>query len=112
MKTETFVGKQNQIRNGSRQWWNKIADGAVEQVRGNVEHLASLLQQRYGYSRVKAELEATRLIDQYDRKVYEAVRWLPGDMIPKVVRYPWASLATVLGLGLLVGFLIKPNRCS
>jgi len=55
-------------------------------------------------------LTMSRLLDQYDHKVYELVQSLPGDLDRRVVRYPWASIATMLGLGLLVGFIIKPNR--
>jgi len=112
VNTSVLVGKRHQARNGSKQWWGGLTDDAIEQVRGNVEHLASQLQQRYGYTRDKAELEANRLLDQYDRKVYEVVRSLPGDMVPKMIRYPWAAIATVLGLGLIVGFLVRPNRCA
>jgi hypothetical protein len=113
MNIGVLTSKRNQARNHSRQREGGLTTEASEMVRENVEQLVSRLQARYGYTREKAELEAGRLLDRYDHRVYEMVRKLPGDIVPKVIRYPWATIATVLGLGLLVGFIVRPtNRCE
>jgi len=110
MKAETVTSKLDEIRNGSMRWWGKRGDEGRHRLTASIDRLAEQMRKRYGYTRDKAELEVSHFLDRYDHKVHEIVESLPGDLDRRVSRYPWATIATVLGLGLLVGFIIKPGR--
>lgn len=110
MNTQVVTSKLDEIRNNSRHLWNRRRDEGRARLAASVDRLADQMQKRYHISRDKAELTMSRLLDQYDHKVYELVQSLPGDLDRRVIRYPWASIATMLGLGVLVGFIIKPSR--
>ena len=110
MKAETATSKLDEIRNGSMRWWGKRGDEGRHRLTASIDRLAEQMRKRYGYTRDKAELEVSHFLDRYDHKVHEIVESLPGDLDRRVSRYPWATIATVLGLGLLVGFIIKPGR--
>lgn len=110
MNAEVVTSKLDEIRNNSRRLWNRRSDASRTRLAASVDRLVDQMQKRYNITRDRAELTVSRFLDQYDHKVYEVVQRLPGDLDRQVIRYPWATIATMLGLGLLVGFIIKPSR--
>jgi uncharacterized protein YjbJ (UPF0337 family) len=60
MNQDVFAGKWKQLKGRAREWWGQLTDDEIEQVQGNAERLAGLLQERYGYSREEAEREIER----------------------------------------------------
>ena len=110
MNTDVLAGKWNQVRGDLQRWWGKLSEDDIEQLKGNVDRLAGLVQEKYGYTRERAEQEVDRFLDQYNRNVYAIVRNVPGNVRQTVARYPWAAVATGLGLAFVVGLLLKPNR--
>ena len=110
MNAEVVTSKLDEIRNNSRRLWNRRSDAGRARLAASVDRLVDQMQKRYNISRDRAELTVSRFLDQYDHKVYDLVASLPGDLDRRVIRYPWATIATTLGLGLLVGFIIKPSH--
>ena len=110
MNAEVVTSKLDEIRNNSRRLWNRRNDASRTRLAASVDRLVDQMQKRYNISRDRAELTVSRFLDQYDHKVYDLVASLPGDLDRRVIRYPWATIATTLGLGLLVGFIIKPSH--
>ena len=110
MNAQVVTSKLDEIRNNSRHLWNRRRDEGRTRLTASVDRLADQMQKQYHITRDKAELTVSRFLDQYDHKVYEAVQRLPGNLDRRVIRYPWATIATTLGLGLLVGFIIKPRH--
>lgn len=60
MNQDVFAGKWKQLKGRAREWWGQLTDDEIDQVQGNAERLAGLLQERYGYSREEAEREIER----------------------------------------------------
>ncbi|HXG16847.1 MAG TPA: CsbD family protein [Calidithermus sp.] len=60
MNQDIFAGKWKQLKGRAREWWGRLTDDEIDQVEGNAERLAGLLQERYGYSREEAEREIER----------------------------------------------------
>ena len=110
MNAQVVTSKLDEIRHNSKRLWDRRRDEGSTRLSASVDRLADQMQKRYNITRDKAELTMSRFLDQYDHKVYELVQSLPGDLDRRVIRYPWATIATMLGLGLLVGFIIKPGR--
>lgn len=57
MNSDTLKGKWMQIRGEAKNTWGELTDDELTQVEGNMEKLAGKLQEKYGYSRERAERE-------------------------------------------------------
>ena len=57
MNKDIFEGKWKEMKGQTKEWWGKLTDDDLEQTGGKAEQLIGLLQQKYGYSREKAEQE-------------------------------------------------------
>ena len=65
MNKDVFEGKWKEMRGQAKVWWGKLTDDDLEQAGGKADQLIALLQQKYGYTREKAEQE-------FDRRLKEA----------------------------------------
>jgi len=112
MFKDTFTSRWKQIRSDSQREWNKLTDEDLDQVKGNVEDLVSLVQQKYDYTKDQARQEVTRFMDSHDGKAVQIARRLPSNMNTEVRLHPWAAVATAIGLGIVLGFLFKPGQAG
>lgn len=55
MNRDVFQGQWKQLKGEITRQWGKLTDDEVDEINGNVEKFTGLLQERYGYSREKAE---------------------------------------------------------
>ena len=49
--------------------WDKLSEADVASIGGRCQHLVSRLQERYGYSRDRAEREAQEFIDELEAAI-------------------------------------------
>jgi uncharacterized protein YjbJ (UPF0337 family) len=110
MNTDVITNRWDEIRGDVQRRWTKLTQEDLDRIKGNAERLASSVQERYGYTRERADREVRRFLNRYDRTMYGVAQKLPGNAARKMIRYPWATIATALGLGFLLGFLAKPSR--
>lgn len=66
MNEDILSGKWKQLRGEAKNWWGRLTDDELDQVEGNFDILAGLLQERYGYSRDQAEEEIQRRVKDYE----------------------------------------------
>jgi len=69
MNKDIFEGKWKEMRGQVKEWWGKLTDDELEQAGGNAEQIVGLLQQKYGYTREKAEEEFNRRIEDVKEAV-------------------------------------------
>ena len=55
MNSDIIKGKWQQIKGRVKQQWGKLTDDDVRQIEGNLDLAAGRLQERYGYTKDKAE---------------------------------------------------------
>ncbi len=60
MNSDILRGKWLQLRGAVKKQWGKLTDDDLDQVNGDMDKLAGVLQERYGYSRAQAEQEVRR----------------------------------------------------
>jgi len=65
---DTFEGKWKQAKGQIKQWWGELTDDDLMQVEGNRDKLVGKLQERYGYSRQRADDEINRRFNEYERQ--------------------------------------------
>lgn len=63
MNSDIFEGKWKQIRGQVKEWWGKLSDDDLDQAAGKSEQLIGLLQEKYGFTRERAELEFHSRVD-------------------------------------------------
>jgi uncharacterized protein YjbJ (UPF0337 family) len=69
MNKDILQGKWRQMRGEMKQWWGKITDDEFDKIEGDRDKLIGVLQEKYGYSREKAEEEMGRCFETYERPV-------------------------------------------
>lgn len=57
MNEDILKGKWNQLKGNLKQWWGKLTDDDIEQINGSYDKLVGTVQERYGYSRERADKE-------------------------------------------------------
>ncbi len=57
MNWDQIEGKWKQMKGAAREKWGQLTDSDFEQIAGNREKFIGKLQERYGYSREKAQQE-------------------------------------------------------
>lgn len=112
MQKDALAGRWDQVRSDSKRQWSKLTDEDFDRIKGNVEELVNLVQRKYDYTSDQARQEVSRFMKSHNGKVYQMARRLPGDVDNEVRQHPWAALATAIGLGIVLGFLVKPSHAS
>jgi uncharacterized protein YjbJ (UPF0337 family) len=64
MNEDIFKGKWKQFRGSAKQRWGELTDDELEQIEGRRDKLVGKLQERYGYTRERAEQEVTRFMEE------------------------------------------------
>ena len=62
---EPLVGHWEDLRHQLRSWWDRLTEADLAQIGGQRDRLISLLQQRYGYTRERAQQEVDRRLQEY-----------------------------------------------
>ncbi len=57
-KGDMLQGKWHQAKGQVKQKWGQLTDDDIAQIEGRYEKLAGKLQEKYGYSKERAEEEA------------------------------------------------------
>jgi uncharacterized protein YjbJ (UPF0337 family) len=64
MNSDILKGKWLQLRGTVKKQWGKLTDDDLDKVNGDMDKLAGILQERYGYSREQARQEVSRFESQ------------------------------------------------
>lgn len=68
MNEDTFEGIWKQAKGQIKQWWGDLTDDDLLQVEGNRDKLVGKLQERYGYTRQRADDEVNRRFNEYEKQ--------------------------------------------
>lgn len=66
MNDDTFAGQWKQMRGTLKSWWGYLSDDDFEQIGGQKDKLIGKIQEKYGYSREKAQQEVERRFSESD----------------------------------------------
>jgi uncharacterized protein YjbJ (UPF0337 family) len=69
LNKDIFEGKWKEMRGQVKEWWGELTDDDLDQAAGNAEQIVGLLQQKYGYTRQRAEQELNRRIEGLKEKI-------------------------------------------
>jgi uncharacterized protein YjbJ (UPF0337 family) len=66
MNKDIVEGKWKQVRGEAKAWWGKLTDDDLDRAAGKFEVLAGMLQEKYGYTRERAEEEIDKRVAAFD----------------------------------------------
>lgn len=66
MTDDILRGKWNQFRGTIKQRWGELTDDELDQIEGRRDKLVGKLQEKYGYSKVRAEEEVNSFMHEND----------------------------------------------
>ncbi|MBK8433024.1 MAG: CsbD family protein [Chloroflexi bacterium] len=72
MNQDIFEGKWKEMRGQVKEWWGELTDDDLDRVEGKAEQLVGLLQQKYGYTKERAQEEYDRRVAQYNERLEAA----------------------------------------
>jgi uncharacterized protein YjbJ (UPF0337 family) len=69
MQSDIFEGRWRQMRGELRSWWGKLTDDDLEKIAGKKDKLIGMLQEKYGYTRERAEQEVERRFKTHEESL-------------------------------------------
>lgn len=66
MNENILAGRWKQLRGKVKERWGKLTDDELDQIGGRRDQLVGLLQEKYGYTRKKAQEAYDDLVDELD----------------------------------------------
>jgi uncharacterized protein YjbJ (UPF0337 family) len=66
MNKDIVEGKWKQVRGEAKSWWGKLTDDDLDRAAGKFDVLTGMLQEKYGYTRERAEEEIDKRVAAYD----------------------------------------------
>jgi uncharacterized protein YjbJ (UPF0337 family) len=65
---DILAGIWKQVRGEAKQTWGELTDDELDQIEGQRDKLVGKLQEKYGYSRMKAEAEVDNFLDRMQHR--------------------------------------------
>ena len=78
MNKDISEGKWKQIRGKAKVWWGKLTDNDLDRAAGKFDVLAGLLQEKYGYTRQRADAEIDKRVAEYEAGLKKETKPTPG----------------------------------
>jgi len=66
MNKDIVAGKWKQMRGHAKTWWGKLTDDDLDRAAGKYDVLAGLLQEKYGYTRQRADEEIDKRLKEFE----------------------------------------------
>ncbi len=93
-----------------RQDLDTLMKNSASKITQGYENLKEKAKETLGDAADTVKKEVDHGLSQYNAKAQEYASKVPGNFVDKVTKYPWVTITVVLGIGLLLGGLLKPTR--
>jgi uncharacterized protein YjbJ (UPF0337 family) len=97
MNPDTFEGQWTRLRGEITSWWDKLTDADLEKVAGKKEALVALVQEKYKYTRERAQQEVDRRLQEYSDKLGASGASRLIDTVQETAQNVASSLADTAG---------------
>ena len=77
---DILFARWHELKGQVQQKWPKLTDDDMAHLSGKTEELAVVLQRRYGYAKVQAEIEIDKWVHGYDQAHLEVLERVNGKL--------------------------------
>jgi uncharacterized protein YjbJ (UPF0337 family) len=63
---DVFAGMWKQAKGQVREWWGQLTDDDIDRIGGQRDKLLGALQERYGWTKTRAEDEVNARLREYE----------------------------------------------
>lgn len=74
MNKNITIGKLRELKGKFKQQWGNLTDDDITKLEGKEDQLIGLLQQKYGFSKDRAEKDIERFVDMQEKHVKKDVK--------------------------------------
>jgi uncharacterized protein YjbJ (UPF0337 family)/ElaB/YqjD/DUF883 family membrane-anchored ribosome-binding protein len=97
MNLDTFEGQWTRVRGEITSWWDKLTDADLEKVAGKKEALVALVQEKYRYTRERAQQEVDRRLQECSDKLGASGASRISDTVQETAHNVASSFAETAG---------------
>jgi uncharacterized protein YjbJ (UPF0337 family)/ElaB/YqjD/DUF883 family membrane-anchored ribosome-binding protein len=97
MNLNTFEGQWTRVRGEIISWWDKLTDVDLEKVAGKKDMLVALVQEKYKYTRERAQQEVDRRLQEYSDKLGASGASRISDTVQETAHNVTSSLTETAG---------------
>jgi uncharacterized protein YjbJ (UPF0337 family) len=97
MNLDTFENQWTRVRGEIIAWWDKLTDADLEKVAGKKEALVALVQEKYQYTRERAQQEVDRRLQEYSDNLGASGASRLSETVQETARNVASSLADMAG---------------
>jgi uncharacterized protein YjbJ (UPF0337 family) len=69
MDNDVLQGKWKQLKGSVKETWGELTDDDLNQIEGKRDKLIGKLQEKYGYSKMEAERQVDRFLDDSEHRI-------------------------------------------
>jgi ElaB/YqjD/DUF883 family membrane-anchored ribosome-binding protein len=91
---------------------SNLIGNSVDQIESKVEAIADSAKETYNNTSATVKKDVEHGLGLYNAKAQEYAEKIPGGLAEKAAKYPWVAITIGLGIGVLLGGLLKPSRRS
>ena len=89
---------------------SSLFNNSVDRVESKAEAIADDAKTTYDNTAATVKKDVAQSLSQYNAKAQEYVEKIPGGLAEKAAKYPWVAISIGVGVGVLLGGLLKPSR--
>ena len=79
LNQDQINGKWTEIKGGVRNLWGKITDDELERVKGNLQSVSGIVQEKYGETKESISRKLDTLMDSFDNETDKSLKINDGE---------------------------------
>jgi len=112
MNNQKLAKKIQQDTEDLRRDLNMLMENGVSNVSDGFEKMKSDTKETVSDAAKSVNKDVKHGLGQYNAKVQEYANKVSEGFGDTVVKYPWVAISVGMGIGLLLGGLLKPSRSA
>jgi uncharacterized protein YjbJ (UPF0337 family) len=79
LNQEQIKGKWDEIKGGVKNLWGKVTDDDLEKIKGNIQSVSGIVEEKYGESKESIAKKLDNLMDSFDNDTDKSLKLNDGE---------------------------------
>lgn len=79
LNQEQIKGKWDEIKGGVRNLWGKVTDDDLEKIKGNIQSVSGIVQEKYGEAKESIDKKLNDLMHSFDNETDKSLKLNDGE---------------------------------